>query len=233
MRNILCLVLFLSFASSFVYAQNPTPRQKIDAVVQNLFQEGNWKSAVATSKLEAVLSESQDTSEIQTAKVLLAFYLSENVTSVQRKDPSERIRVLCDQVLKGGIGTWQESVARVLLVAERDFSGDRIAEISMATNALAEIDFEAIEKVSDPAWLAIRKALGNQPYALREALKMALANALCEEDQLAEARAVQQTMADTKYAKVIDDRIVLAEKARQERHRLAVEHSQSPSSSVP
>ena len=226
MRNILCLVLFLVLTSLRVYAQNPTPRQNLDAVVQNLSLEGNWKSPVATSTLEAVMSESHDTGEIQTAKVLLAFYLSDNVTSVQRKDPSARIRDLCDQVLKDGLGTWQASVARVLLVAERDFAGDRIAEISMATNALVEIDFEAIEKVSDPAWLAIRKALGDQPYALREALKMALANALCEEDQIAEARAVQQTMADAKYAKVIDDRIVLAEKARQERKRLAAKPPQ-------
>ena len=192
------------------------PRQPLDEVVRTLSRERDWKSPEAVPLLEAVLNGNPDADEKLTASVLLAFYLADR-TSDPNKYPSERIRSLCGQVRRNGAGTWQAAVAECLLAAERDFTGDHFSEICMARNALETIDFEALEKEEHPAWLAIKRAMGDEPHVLREVFKMFVVNALCDTYQLDEARKLHATMTDMKYAKEMEERIALLEKTLRER----------------
>ena len=201
---------------STALAQEPVPRQPLDEVVQTLSRERDWKSPEAIPLLETVLRGNPDADDTLTASVLLAFYLADR-TSDPSQYPSERIQSLCGQVRRNGAGTWQAAVAEWLLAAERGFSGDHATGIAMARNALETIDFEALDKEEHPAWLAIKRTMGDEPFVLREVFKMFVVNALCDTYQLDEARKLHATMTDMKYAKEMEERIALLEKTLRER----------------
>lgn len=212
-----CLLIVLCFPVSIALAQGTSSKRPLDEVVQTLSRERDWKSPVAIPLLETVLSGNPEADEKLTASVLLAFYLADK-TSVPGKCQLERIRYLCEQVCKNDATSWQASVAKFLLAAERDFTGDHSSEICMARNALETIDFDVLEKETHPAWLAIKQAIGDEPYVLRDILKMLLVNALCDTGQLDDARKLHATMTSTIYAKEMGERIALLEKTLQWRN---------------
>ena len=203
------------------------PRQPLDEVVQTLSRERDWKSPVAVPLLETVLRGNPDADDTLTASVLLAFYLADRTSDPSQYQP-KRIRFLCGQVRRNGAGTWQAAVAECLLAAERGFSGDHATGIAMARNALETLDFEALEKEEHPAWLAIKRTMGDEPFVLREVFKMFVVNALCDTYQLDEARKLHATMTDTMYAKGMAERIALLEKTLQEQSKRLSPASETP-----
>lgn len=217
-KHAICLLLACCLSVSTALAQEPVPRQPLDEVVQTLSRERDWKSPEAISLLETVLNGNPEADEKLTASVLLAFYLADRTSDPSKYQP-ERIRFLCGQVRRNGAETWQAAVAECLLAAERDFTGDHSSEICMARNALETIDFEALEKEEHPAWLAIKRAMGDEPHVLREVFKMFVVNALCDTYQLDDARKLHATMTDTMYAKEMAERIALLEKTLQEQSK--------------
>jgi len=192
----------------------------LGTVVEELQAQGNWKSPTAMARLDDVLKQSADTNELLTARVLWSFYQGELATSLQDSAPSmARMRDLCGFVLKEGSNTWQWAAAQFILVGECDFNGNHAKEIIMATNALAVINFEILETNNVPAWRAIRKAMGDRPYILREAFKFALANAFCAQHRLAEATQVLNTMSDKELKQIVYDGIKLDKDLHDEHER--------------
>jgi hypothetical protein len=206
------VLVFIFLMSATIHAQNSDTRKMLGVLVQELGERGDWKSKSAVPKLEDILKKSTEANEVLTANILLAFYLTDAATSIPEKDPTARIRSICSLILKDAPNSWQGTMAQILLVAERDFAGDRKKEIAMATTALAKIDFDALETNKDPAWLAIRKTLGNRPYVLKDMLNFSLANAFCAQNRFSEAEQVLGSLSDEKYTKVIHDRIELGKK---------------------
>lgn len=213
---ILSYIFFATLLSMIIPSIAEETTVLINQVVEELTVKGNWKSKQADSNLYKVLQHSPDQEERLTAKILLAQYLGDHAAELPEVERA-RMRQLCSEVAQESPNSWQGQVAQFNLVAERGFSGNYSEQVISAQQALKTIDFELFEAAQAPAARAIHQAYGGKSHVLREAMKLMLANALCEEGRLAEAEQVYATIQDREYALIIQQRIDLAKKAIQRR----------------
>jgi hypothetical protein len=223
------LLIFLMLVS-IALGQQPV---KMADILNTVRQQGHLKDPEIAISAEKIIAGSTNLEEVGAAKMLLAQSLADSGSHRLNADALERARTLWEEELRDSPSSWEGQLARFNLIADLGTQGSNSAIIVSAQDALKDMNFDILENSSSPVLKTLRQLFGDRPNLFREGMKLALANALCNELRIAEARNVFDTITDPEYKNIIQSRIVLAEKSLTEKEHLAAEHLKSAPGSVP
>ena len=223
------LLIFLMLVS-IAFGQQPV---KMADILDTVRQQGHLKDPEVVISAEQIIAGATNLEEVSAAKMLLAQSLADAGSQRLNADALERARTLWEEELRDSPSSWEGQLARFNLIADLGTQGSNSAIIVSAQDALKDMNFDILENSSSPVLETLRQLFGDRPNLFREGMKLALANALCNELRIAEARNVYDTITDTEYKNIIQSRIVLAEKSLAEKEHLAAEHLKSAPDSVP
>lgn len=199
---------------------------KMDDILDVARQEGHLRSPEVVFSAEKILLGASTQEEISSAKMLLAQSLADTGSHSLNAADLEKARAIWKDELRDRPSSWEGQLSRFNLITDLGAQGSNSALIVSAQDALQDMDFDVLETNTSPVLKTFREINGERPNLFREGMKLALANALCNELRIEEAREILDTISDPEYKNIAQARIALAEKARQERKRLAAKPQQ-------
>jgi pentatricopeptide repeat protein len=184
----------------------------LTVVVSNLNASAGLETEAMIPLLREALKTSQDSQELATIRALFALYSYKaimNEPHLYNDNDLESVFALSSDLVMSGTGTWQAALGYVVQTAVKGLDGKKEEAIERASEALAKIDFDMLEKNNDPAWRAVRKYFGDRPYVLREYLKSNIINALCDSSRSDEAEKLWKSMTESPFKRSMARRIQL------------------------
>ena len=206
------VIIVLLAALFFVGGSATGMTQQLTVVVSNLNASAGLETEAMIPLLREALKTSQDSQELATIRALFALYSYKaimNEPHLYNDNDLESVFALSSDLVMSGTGTWQAALGYVVQTAVKGLDGKKEEAIERASEALAKIDFDMLEKNNDPAWRAVRKYFGDRPYFLREYLKSNIINALCDSSRSDEAEKLWKSMTESPFKRSMARRIQL------------------------
>jgi hypothetical protein len=173
-------------------------------------------------KAKHIMTAYPASSEALTAKLFYAGYLQ----ALQKPEDLNEEQRLYREVTSTSPGSWQASLAWLNLTAIYGFESNYRLETLTARQALATIDFKALESSNDPDFQRLQAIYSTPASDIKDAFKVLLASATLEIGNLDEAENILGTVQSDTLKKGVANGIAY-------RRRLLTRKQSTPKPSAP